>query len=411
MNMNAIVKSSGEYRIRPNELLFYAIFFYAFGLDYLYAAFPQLNLIFNSIVVGVVILSLIVVNLTLKYKRIPLSLIAIYAVSVFFVLFSLLIQSGQSFIWNEILTLHNIKLVVFIPLSLCVFSKYDLVRLMNKISIFMLLYYFVIYKFYFSITSYETDFYAEYGMGYGFANTLFWVIYLRYCFQKGKVIYYLFAAFDALLIISFAPRSVILIMGAASFANVFIYWGADSKKKKLAMTVLLIFVAVMVFVFQNLLIDILIYLLQGFSNMGRTLWFLQNRSATFNADGRDFIWAACIKAIREHPLYIRGACGDILYLHGAIGIDFYAHNLYLEILMQFGLVLGGIIILWLIKGLVFCFRMKDKEWQAIILPFGIMSFVSLFFSMSFWACSWFWMYIVLLMLYRKEMRTPYRYVV
>lgn len=93
--------------------------------------------------------------------------------------------------------------------------------------------------------------------------------------------------------------------------------------------------------------------------------------------GRFPIYRACLNSIAEHPFLGVGACGDRVV---TVSHD-YAHNIILELCVEYGVIIGGLIYLFLLYiGFRMLFKCKDRAWRALFLPFYVFSMVELFFS-------------------------------
>ena len=110
-----------------------------------------------------------------------------------------------------------------------------------------------------------------------------------------------------------------------------------------------------------------------------------------DANGRDAVKELLLAEIEEDPFEIRGMFADRQATIGLIDIEYgvvhvngtYAHSLWIEILFQWGVFLGGIILLligWqVIKLVVKC----DKEDACIVMLFVCMGVIHLFLSGSY----------------------------
>ena len=67
----------------------------------------------------------------------------------------------------------------------------------------------------------------------------------------------------------------------------------------------------------------------------------------------------------------------------------YCHNIALEILVDFGYLLGGIILLIMIYRIIRILRAPDSEWRSLYLVFLIAS-SQLILSGSLWYIATFW---------------------
>lgn len=380
-----------------SELAFYVFMFYFFCLDYVYIVFPGLNSIINSKTLGITVLAIAILMLLRKINFIPSRVVLLYFIAFFFMMISMIISNDNvAYILDSILVINNIKQIVLLPL--CVYitnDAYNFNSKMYKFSIFALFCYLIIYGLYFVNANIEGGFYGTYGMLLGFQSTFFWLFILQHGFLKRSVFDFVFSAFTGLLIISFGSRSVILVMCIAIVAYFYCYIGMENSKKKIAIVVSICILGIMLYVCFDTVLQILIKLLSGFSNIGRTLWALKNSEWLFDSDGRDEIWGTCIEEIIKNPLNVRGIGGDVRILTNGLGHSYYAHNFVLEILLEFGILIGTIVIFLYLRMLFRTFSIRNIEIKTALLPFAVMTVIVLFFSLTCWTCPWLWMYIVL----------------
>lgn len=378
------------------HLYYYTVLFYAFGLDYLYIAIPSLNTILNSIVIGLILTALILYNLYLNHK-ISVKVAMLYGFAVIFLIISCSISNENAeYILENIISTNNIKNCLIIPLFFLTFKESkDASKILYKFSLFMLIYYFLIYYLYFVNADIEGNFYDSYGMYFGFVSCLFWVFVLQHAFRYKVTSDYIICIFMALMIISYGSRSVIIIMLSSVITFLFCYSDSQNLNRKVLISLLLLAIACICYLFFNQIIDFLIKILQNFSNLGRTLYFLKNSSKLSDLDGRDLIWSACVDEILENPFKIRGVGGAVQVILKRTGTGWYPHNIILEIVLQFGIIIGTFLLIELICSAIRTFCIKDQDEKYIILPFCIMSIITLMLSLTFWECLWFWTFMVL----------------
>ena len=92
----------------------------------------------------------------------------------------------------------------------------------------------------------------------------------------------------------------------------------------------------------------------------------------------DIIWAQ----IKEHPFIGQGLCADRYILQNNRYAS-YPHNFVLELLVQYGFVFGGFIILNIILVLIRSFLIKDSA-RNILIPLAITILIMFSFSKSIW---------------------------
>lgn len=108
-------------------------------------------------------------------------------------------------------------------------------------------------------------------------------------------------------------------------------------------------------------------------------FILLTRGVLGRDSGRFPIYRECFGAILRHPLFGNGIGGDRVAteLHG------YAHNIVLELCVDFGVIIGLLIYGWLLYvGFQMLFRCHNRAWRALFLPFYTFSMIQLIFSGS-----------------------------
>ena len=130
------------------------------------------------------------------------------------------------------------------------------------------------------------------------------------------------------------------------------------------------------------------YILQGLAKLMDSLhvssrFLTKLMAGTITDDNhRAEIWAAAIRMIRTRPLGY-GAMGSRHVLYKYIYVA-HPHDFFLEVLIDFGVVVGTVIILWLLRWTVRLFKMKDMdEWKAVFLIFFARA-CQLLVSLTFW---------------------------
>lgn len=151
---------------------------------------------------------------------------------------------------------------------------------------------------------------------------------------------------------------------------------------------LLILVLSIVVINFNLLIEELNKILINNGIQSRTTYLLLSDDVDFST-GRSDIFSITIKNISAKPILGHGIGGDRLFLNGT-----YPHNIFLEIVSQFGIILGFIfciiLIFYWIKSMFFN---KNKVEQDLVIIFAGIGLFSLFFSGTYLTSSNFWLFM------------------
>ena len=106
--------------------------------------------------------------------------------------------------------------------------------------------------------------------------------------------------------------------------------------------------------------------------------------------GRENIYQLIIKAITDNPVLGIGIAGDRLLIGG------YAHNLLLEVLVDFGLIIGSILIVTLLLLIAKNLLTKDSERYNMIIIWISLGLVPLIVSGSYLTNTNFWILLGLM---------------
>ena len=159
-------------------------------------------------------------------------------------------------------------------------------------------------------------------------------------------------------------------------------------------TITIIFIAQVSFIILVLNISELLIvfdkLLFEYGIKSRTIYLLMSDNIDIST-GRVEISTNTISYITRKPILGYGIAGDRVFLNGT-----YPHNIFLEILAQFGFVFGGILIaafvIYWIRGLFF--NKGNAEHHLAIIFSGI-GLISLFYSGSYLTSSNYWLFMAI----------------
>ena len=207
----------------------------------------------------------------------------------------------------------------------------------------------------------------EYDMGTGFSI----LVAAIYCITKQDFKYYLISFGLTIVILLFCSRSPILAIAIFAVYYFFI------EKRKSKMAILLMPVLILIVV---LIKPILLYT-QSLGLDSRTIsMFLEGDIES--ASGRDFIYPIVIKGLEDNPILGVGIYGDrLLYPSDNISTA-YPHNLFLEILVQYGVFFGSIFIIVIFLPIFRIWRIK-QDYRILFMVIAIGCLVPLIFSGSY----------------------------
>lgn len=224
----------------------------------------------------------------------------------------------------------------------------------------------------------------NYAMGFGYSLQLPAMFLIYDYFNRNK----LYTAFLFLIILS-----LILLLGSRGpllgiilFCISIFFKKIGTFKNRKGFFYFAITIALIVFFGGEYFIN----KLESTNITSRTLYLLNN-DITYTS-GRDSIYSIIISEIQNDYFAIRGI-GAEYFLVGT-----YAHNILLEILYQFGGIIGGFLVLilvFLVAKSIIVFKLNTNDVLIIIFMFA--SLPSLMVSGSFWMKYEFWLWLLLTM--------------
>jgi len=216
-----------------------------------------------------------------------------------------------------------------------------------------------------------------------------------------KVLFIRFKLIDIILIIV-AIAAILTVGSRGPLLSYMIYimlliLSYILKKKTKIKDLAILFIAQVVLVILTLNINELFNLLDKLDKLflkygiqSRTLYLIMSDNIDFST-GRSDIFSNTISYITQRPILGYGIAGDRVFLNGT-----YPHNILLEILAQFGVAFGGLIIaifaFYWISAL--CFN-KSKVEQHLAIIFAGIGLISLFYSGSFLTSSNYWLFMAI----------------
>lgn len=238
-----------------------------------------------------------------------------------------------------------------------------------------------------------------YGYSYsmGFANSLIIpIIMMFYSYFKNKNKWsLLLSMIGIVVIVAMGSRGALLSIGTYFLISMLL--NKDSKNYKIKLMITILVCVCCIINFEQILLGIS-KIFDVFGITSRTLnLFLDDSN---NMSGREIIYSNIQKEIVNNPFKIRGIAGEY-----AITGDTYAHNIFLELLSQFGIIFGGAsivgIVYLIIKNIFF---MQESIVRDIIIIFLAASIPLLLVSGSLWINVYFWMWITLNIGYKYFIR-------
>lgn len=248
-------------------------------------------------------------------------------------------------------------LPVCLSSALCLMSVYEMevlyksLKIVAYVAFFLALLFFVLYMR-------GLFFIDDYSMNFSYSCLL--PMLVLYNEKKKHSIF--FSIFLFLMVIAIGSRGA-----AVAFLGYVVYdLFFSSNKKRWWVLLLGIIVIVLLPSFGSFLSSI------GITS--RTLSMIESNDIT-NDTGRNFIQSRALQLIAEHPFGL-GIYGD------RANIDAYCHNIVLELMVDFGWIIGGVICLYGFFMLLKIYKMADKEGRNYLVLITMVGLFPFFFSGS-----------------------------
>lgn len=213
--------------------------------------------------------------------------------------------------------------------------------------------------------SYGQEYRSSYNMNYGYTLLLFVCFFLFSAFEKGSLFDFLMAGVGCFMILCGGSRGPFLDI--VIFMALYAWLRFRRSRHKLLFLSGLACVGGLAAAFWKRAASQLLLLLDGLGLHSRTLEMILNGTVAQN-NGRNVFWDASMQMIKDNPLGY-GAMGARHVLCG-IHIVGHPHNVLVELTIEYGVVLGPLImLLMLIASLRIFLRRRDNGWQGVFLIF------------------------------------------
>lgn len=210
-------------------------------------------------------------------------------------------------------------------------------------------------------------------------NLLFPTLILLFANEKQQALDKMVAIAAILVILLFCARgtALVLIPAVVLFYAVQVFRIGNTYKKFIVIGIMIL-IGVLLLVFLD---DIFEYLYKLFPG-SRTLFYIMNGNI-MNSSGRDSYYSAGIEELLDHPFKVRGILGDRYFYGQRLGIqDFegaFAHNVILEVMLQFGVVIGLVLsiafMIVIVKACIYGLKMNNTAITITICAIIIPSFL------------------------------------
>lgn len=181
-----------------------------------------------------------------------------------------------------------------------------------------------------------------------------------------------------IMVIIYGSRGTLIVCVVYFIHLVIESWRKNKATKQMVVVVLGF---ILVIVFRDTILELVLSVSEAFGVKSRTVAWLMNQDSNIASSGRDVIYSQAFISIKDEPLFGFGLMGDRKVLGG------YSHNIFLELLLSYGLFFGSILSLCIVVGY---FKSMFNEKTARINVLVVFGFVQLLFSGSYAHNGSFW---------------------
>ena len=193
------------------------------------------------------------------------------------------------------------------------------------------------------------------------------------------------------------PLDIVLLFTITAFSTlggrqsfVFLFLGIilifllreKGTKKALLLYSVLLLIGIIVVAFYREILDFVSSILAQFNISSRALSKLADETL-FDASNRESIYSLSRRVITNNGAAVSGLFADRFYLRQYHGFIAYAHNFIYEILIDFGLAAGAVMVLVILTGIFRGFIHCKKEYRSFFATIMIISVAKLTVSSSF----------------------------
>ncbi len=237
---------------------------------------------------------------------------------------------------------------------------------------------------------------GSYSMSFSYYMLFPAIIYVNKFLEKFSVKSLILALLSLFVMLAVGSRGAIMSLGIYVILYLLINT-KDISPKKMLTNIIILGLIIIVVIYLN---DILLYMNNVLLKFG-----IYSRSISlFLGDGiylsgRDIIYEKVLQQIRLNPILGVGLAGDRVYVGGT-----YSHNIFLEILSGFGVIIGSFILISIIIISIKALFLRDIEDSNLMLIWFCIGFIPLLVSSSYLIDFQFWIYMGLAVRAIKDSR-------
>ena len=232
----------------------------------------------------------------------------------------------------------------------------------------------------------------EFGYNVAFCFMCFISLYL----YDSRRRYVIEAIVSLLLLVGEGSRGALLCIGMGLLLLVISKWREEDSLRRVLLLVGIIIMAIIFITAFPFLVE----MINVNKVSSRTIQSLVS-GEFLNDNGRSIIWTIALGMVRSSGYTGYGFYGD-RYVIGRRFYWGYPHNVFLEVLIEFGIMIGVILIVYFLYSFIKMYlKCKDIEWQLLVAIFGS-ACSKLLISDSFWYNRFFWLFLGVLLMWKDE---------
>ncbi|MDO4742756.1 MAG: O-antigen ligase family protein [bacterium] len=226
-----------------------------------------------------------------------------------------------------------------------------------------------------------------YDLGFGYSTVFLTMVIVSNIFNKNKrnIYDFFFVIMGTYMVLSIGSRGGFVVLLA--YVGVQVLLKVLNNSKIYIKAIYITTIAVVLSNFRNI-IEYLYMQFMSFGIYSRTLSSIIYDTMD-DSSGRDIIWASAVEGLQEASLLGYGVCGDRQFAKPFYGYGFYVHNFFLEILLQYGVIIGTVIFIFLFYFIIKSLRNKKTiEITSIFIVYCAVNMVlssSYLLNEQFWA--------------------------
>lgn len=223
------------------------------------------------------------------------------------------------------------------------------------------------------------EIHMSYSLSFGYNVLLFVLVFFYLALETKSAINWIGFLLGFFMVLLGGSRGPILDIGIFIILYIFIKIN-ESKKKRMMMAIAAVGIGVFVIINKYIISTAASVMNQfGFSSRFVTMML---KGDVFDGNGRAIIWEAAVNMIKENPLGY-GAMGSRHVIGNLIFVG-HPHQFFLEVLIDFGVIVGSALIIWMIVSTYRILTQKHNEkWLGVFIVFFARA-CQLLVSLTFW---------------------------